>query len=113
MKPNKTVERIERALWNAGRSSAPFAGGLVITGGADWSDGVMAEIRRIGPLAAPSPARVHESATVWPWATAIAACLMIAIAGYALSNMHTDAVMAGLFLDDPAGLTVNMMLAEM
>ena len=119
MKPNKTVDRIERALRHAGRASEPFAGGPVITGGpaitggADWQDGVMAAIRRIGPLAAPSPGRVYESATVWSWATAVAACLVIGIAGYALSDMHTDAVMAGLFLDDPAGLTVNMMLVEM
>jgi hypothetical protein len=50
---------------------------------------------------------------VWPWAAAIAACLVIGICGYALSDMHTDAIMAGLFLDDPAGLTVNTMLVEM
>ncbi|MFA5044043.1 MAG: hypothetical protein WC381_04715 [Kiritimatiellia bacterium] len=108
MKPNKTVDRIERALWNAGRSSAPFAGS------ADWQDGVMAAIRRIGPLEAKSPVRLYEPAVVWPWAAAVAACLAIVIAGYALSGMNTDAVMAGLFWDDPAGLTVNnMILAEM
>ena len=73
----------------------------------------MAEIRRIGPLEVKSPGGVYEPATVWSWAAAIAACLVIGIAGYALGDMHTDAVMAGLFLDDPAGLTVNMMLVEM
>ena len=113
MKPNKTVDRIERALWNAGRSSEPFAGGPVITGGPAWHDGVMLAIRQIVPLEAKSPGRIYEPATVWPWAAAIAACLVIGIAGYAISDMHTEAVMAGLFLDDPAGLTGNMMLVEM
>ena len=70
-------------------------------------------IRQIGPLEAKSPGRVYEPAPVWPWVAAIAACMVIGIAGYALSDMHTDAVMARLFLDDPAGLTVNMMLVEM
>ena len=107
MKPNKTMERIERALWNAGRVSESFVGS------SDWPDGVMAEIRRIGPLEAQSSGRVYEDATAWSWAAAVAACLVIGIAGYALGNMHTDAVMAGLFLDDPAGLTVNMMLVDM
>ncbi|MBU0715181.1 MAG: hypothetical protein KJ964_07485 [Verrucomicrobia bacterium] len=171
MKPNKTVDRIERALWNAGRSSEPLVGGPVITGGADWQDGVMAEIRRIGPLEvkhpaalvlhslgdagsrgatcsagvvlatqveflrnpakpetpflpvashraswrrrAKSPGRVYESATVWSWAAAVAACLVIGIGWYAFNDLSADAVLAGLFLDDPAGLTVNMMLVDM
>ena len=107
MKLNKIVERIERALWDAGRPSELFVGS------SDWPDGVMAAIRRIGPLAAKSPGRVYEPAAVWSWAAAVAACLAICIAGYALSGMNTDAVMAGLFLDDPAGLTVNTMLVEM
>lgn len=113
MKTNKIVDRIERALWHAGHSSAPFAGGPVITGGSAWQDGVMAEIRRIGPLEVQSPGKVYEPATLWPWAVAIAACLVIGIAGYALSDLHTDAVMAGLFLDDPVGLTVNVMLVAL
>ena len=113
MKPNKTVDRIERALWHAGRASEPFAGGPVITGGADWQDGVMAEIRRIGPLEAPSPGKVYENATAWSWAAAVAACLAIGIGWYAFNDLNTDAALAGLFLDDPAGLTVNMMLVEM
>ncbi|MFH1475905.1 MAG: hypothetical protein ABIH24_00210 [Verrucomicrobiota bacterium] len=107
MKTNRIVDRIERALWNAGRVSEPF------TGGSDWQAGVMAEIRRIGPLDAKSPVRVLEYATAWSWAAAVAACLVIGIAGYALCNLHTDAVMAGLFLDDPAGLTVNVMPVEL
>jgi uncharacterized membrane protein YdfJ with MMPL/SSD domain len=107
MKPDKAVDRIERALWQSGRLSGPFAGGP------DWKDGVMAEIRQIGPLETTSSGRVHEPVMVWPWAAAIAACLVIGICGYALSDMHTDAIMAGLFLDDPAGLTVNTMLVEM
>ena len=113
MKTNRIVDRIERALWHAGRSFEPFAGGPVITGGSDWQDGVMAAIRRIGPLEGEAYDRIYSPATVWPWAAAIAACLVIGVVGYALSDMHTDAVMAGLFLDDPAGLTVNMMPAEM
>ena len=113
MKPNKAVDRIERALWNAGHSSEPFAGGPVITGGADWQDGVMAEIRRIGPLDAKAPGRIYEPATVWSWAAAVAACLVIGIGWYAFNDLNADAVLAELFLDDPAGLTVNMMLVEM
>ena len=113
MKPNKTADRIERALWNAGRSPEPFTGGPVITGGPVWQDGVMAEIRRIGPLDAPSPVRFFESTTVWSWASAVAACLAIGIGWYALNDLNADTVLAGLFLDDPAGWTVNMMLTEM
>lgn len=107
MNLNKTVDRIERALWNAGRASEPFAGSP------DWQDGVMTEIRRIGPLKSKSPGRVSESATVWSWAAAVAACLAIGIGWYAFNDLTADAVMAGLFLDDPAGWTVNMMLVEM
>lgn len=107
MKLNKIVDRIERALWNAGRSSEPFAGS------SDWQDSVMAAIRRIGPLETALPVRVYEPANAWSWAAAVAACIAIVIAGYALSGMNTDAVMAGLFWDDPAGLTVNTMLVEM
>ena len=113
MKPNKTVDRIERALWNAGRSPEPFAGGPVITGGPTWQDGVMAEIRRIGPLAAKSPDKVNEPTTVWSWAAAVAACLAIGIGWYAFNDLNADAVLAGLFLDDPTGWTVNLMLVEM
>ncbi len=107
MKTSKIADRIERALWHAGRSPELYAGGPV------WYDGVMTAIRQIGPLNREAPDRIYAPATVWPWAAAVAACLAIGITGYALSNMHTDAVMAGLFLDDPAGLTVNMMLVEM
>jgi len=113
MKPNKTVDRIERALWNAGRPSAPFAGGPVITGGPDWQDGVMVEIRRIGPLMAQPSDRDGESVTLWSWAAAIAACLAIGIGWYAFNDLNTDAVLAGLLQDDPIDLTFNMLLAEM
>lgn len=119
MKPNKTVDRIERALWNAGRVSAPFTGGAVITGGpvvtggAGWQDGVMAEIRRIGPLETKSPGRIYESAMVWSWAAALAACLAIGIGWYAFNDLNADAVLAGLFMADPSGWSVNVMLAEM
>ncbi|MDP2991339.1 MAG: hypothetical protein Q8O57_12340 [Kiritimatiellota bacterium] len=113
MKPNKTVDRIERELWNAGRASDPFAGGSVITGGADWQDGVMAAIRQIGLLEAPAPGRVHAPATAWSWAAAVAACLAIGIGWYAFNDLNADTVLAGLFLDDPSGWTVNMMLVEM
>ena len=107
MKPSKTVDRIERALWNAGRASEPF------TGASDWQEGVMAEIRRIGPLAAKAPGRDHAPATVWSWAAAVAACLAISIGWYAFNDLNADAVLAGLFLDDPAGWTVKVMLVEM
>jgi len=107
MKPNKTMERIERALWNAGRVSESFVGS------SDWPDGVMAEIRRIGPLAAKSSVRVHAPATVWSWAAAVAACLVVGIGWYAFNDLNADAVLAGLFLDDPTGWTVNLMLVEM
>jgi len=103
VKPNKTVDRIERALWNAGRLSEPFAGE------SDWPDRVMAAIRRIGPLKAKSPGRVYEPATVWPWAAAAAACLVIGVAWHAFNDQNTDAVMVGLFLDDSADSTVNAM----
>ena len=103
MKLNKTVDRIERALWNAGRFSEIFAGSP------DWQDEVMAKIHQIGPL----PGRVHESATAWSWATAVAACLAIGIGWYAFNDLNADAALAGLFLDDPSGLAVNMMLVEM
>lgn len=107
MKTNKNVDRIERALWNAGRSSEPFVGG------SGWQDGVMAEIRRIGPLAAQLPCKVYEPAPIWSWATAVAACLAIGIGWYMFNDLNADAVMAGLFLDDPAGLSVNTMLVDM
>ena len=113
MKLNKIMDRIERALWNAGRSSEPFTGGPVITGGADWQDRVMAEIRRIGPLETKSPDRVYKPAIVWSWAAAVAACLAIAIGWYAFIDLSTDTVLTRLFLDDPAGWTVNMTLVEM
>ena len=73
----------------------------------------MVEIRRIGPLAAKSPGRVYEPATVWSWAAAVAACLAIGIGWYAFNDLNADAVLAGLFRDDPASWTVNMMLVEM
>ncbi len=107
MKPNQTVDRIERAAWKAGQAPAPFAGE------ADWMDGVMLAIRRLGPLQAQPSGRLDGTARILPWVAAIAACLAIVIGGYMLGNMHTDTVMAGLLLDDPAGLTVNMVLAEM
>ena len=107
MKPNKTVERIEHALWNAGRSFDPFVGK------SDWQDGVMAEIRQIGPLQTKAPGKVHEPATGWSWAAAVAACLAIGIGWYTFNDLNADTVLAGLFLDDPAGWTVNIMLIEM
>ena len=103
MKPNKTADRIERALWHAGRSSESFAGGP------DWPDKVMAEIRRIGPLKAKALGRVYPLATVWPWAAAVAACLVIGVAWHAFNDLNTDTAMVGLFLDDPADSTVNAM----
>jgi len=105
MKPDKNLERIERALWNAGREPAPF------TGSPDWQNGVMAAIRRIGPLAAPSSGMVYANA--WSWATALAACLAIGVCWYAFIDLNTDTILEGLLLDDPAGLTVNMLMAEM
>lgn len=107
MKTNKTVDRIEHALWNAGRSPEPF------TGQSDWQDKVMAEIKRIGPLAAPAPVRILENATVWSWAAAVAACLAIGIGWYAFNDLNSDTVLAELFLDDPSGWTVTMLLAGM
>ena len=107
MKLNNTVNRIERALWNAGNSSEPFA---VESG---WQDRVMASIRRIGPLKAKPPVRASEPATGWSWAAAVAACLAIVIGWYAFNDLNADTVLVGLFFDDPAGWTDNMMLVEM
>ena len=107
MKLNKIVDRIERALWQAGRSAEPYAGGPA------WHDEVMLAIRQIGPLGTKSPGRVYEPATVWAWAAAVAACLAIGIGWYAFNDLNTDAALAGLFLDDPAGLAANVMLVEM
>jgi hypothetical protein len=114
VKPDKhAVDRIERALWNAGKASGPFTGGPVITGGPDWQDRVMTEIRRIGPLETELSGRAPESAVVWSWAAAVAACLAIGIGWYAFNDLNTDAVSAGLLLDDPDNWAVNMMLAGM
>lgn len=115
MKIKKRVDQIEQALWQAGRSFEPLAPSPA------WQEEVMAEIRRLGPLKgrAPSPAaglaprRTYEPATVWAWAATVAACLVIALAGLAFSNLTADQVLAGLFLDDPAGLTARELLIEL
>ncbi|MDD5678161.1 MAG: hypothetical protein PHW60_09260 [Kiritimatiellae bacterium] len=107
MKPNKPVDRVERALWNAGHTPEPFAVS------AEWHAKVMAEIRRIGPLGAPLSCRTDEPATAWTWAAAVAVCLAIGIGWYAFNDLNTDAVSAGLFLDDPAGWPISMMMVEM
>jgi len=107
VKPNKIVERIECALWQAGHSSELFVGGK------DWPDGVMAEIHRIGPLAAQPSGRAGGSVILWSWAAAAAACLAIGIGWYAFNDLNADAVLAGLLQDDPVDLTFNMLLAEM
>ena len=73
----------------------------------------MAEIRQIGPLQAKAPGKVQEPATGWSWAAAVAACLAIGIGWYTFNDLNADTVLAGLFLDDPAGWTVNIMLVEM
>ncbi len=107
MKPNKTVDRIERALWNTGCSPELFIGG------ASWAEGVMASIHSIGPLALNEPGGLDEPVRAWPWATAIAACLAIGIGLYVFNDLNTDTVLAGMLMDDPAGWTVNMLLSEM
>lgn len=107
MKINKTIKHIERAVWGAWQAPSFFVGGP------DWMDGVMLAIRRLGPLKAQPSDRTQGIAAILPWAATIAACLAIGIGGYMLDNIHTDTVMAGLFWDDPAGLTFNIGLAEM
>lgn len=107
MKTNNKTDRIEQALWQAGRSLAPFAGGP------DWQNGVMAEILRIGPLPAEESGNIHEPVSVWSWVAAVAACLAIGVAWYAFIDLNADAVLAGLFLDDPAGLSITSMLVEL
>lgn len=107
MKTSKTTDRIEQALWQAGRSLDPFAGGP------DWQNGVMAEILRIGPLKAEESGHIRESVPVWSWVAAVAACLAIGVAWYAFIDLNADVVAAGLFLDDPAGLSITTMLVEL
>lgn len=103
MKTNKTIDRIEQALWQSGRSLEPFAGGP------EWQNGVMADILRIGPL----KTKESEPAMAWSWAAAVAACLAIGAAWYTFNDLNTDAALAGLLMDYPAGLPITTMLVEL
>jgi L-asparaginase II len=107
MNLNKATNRIEDALWRAGRS--PEA----LEGGPRWQDEVMGAIHRIGPLDAKSPGRENGVSTVWYWATAAAACLVIGIGWYAFNDLSADAVLAGLVLADPVDFSINTMLEQM
>ncbi|MBI2437284.1 MAG: hypothetical protein HYV36_00510 [Lentisphaerae bacterium] len=126
--PRRSLDRIERELWHSGRSFSALgglpkpgqgsaSGGEPFVGNSGWQEGVMAEIRALGPLPMAMPHRTPRSAgkkaTLWAWAAAVAACLVIGLAGYAFNNLTADAVIAGLFLDDPAGLIANPLWVEL
>jgi hypothetical protein len=99
----KPADAIEQALWSAGREPDPFAGGPA------WQAGVMASVHRIGPLPAAGPRPALAPARLWPWATAIAACLVIGAVWIAFSDVGEDMLVAGA-LDDAPGLALNTFL---
>ncbi len=103
MKTRDPARRILQALWSAGRDM-PAAPPEAPPG---WTDSVMAEIRRIGPLpAAPAAARPAPP-LAWTWATAAAACLVVGLAWALLARSIPDESLAELWLEDPSRFTLE------
>ncbi len=100
--PRHPVEdRILAALRAAGRPDC------VLPESPHWREDVMRAVRQLG-RPAPPPAPTGA----WPWATA-AACAALAIAWRVMTAVSPDAVLAGLWLEDPAAFAIQDVLLNL